>query len=1029
MVIKNPKTSIQRDLRELWIEVENHYLEKESTVLNTLINSISITNEKRSEIQKKAKELVTEIRGDKTSVQFFDAIMLEYGLDNNEGILLMCLSESLLRIPDTETIDLFIKDKFSSANWKKHLKQSKSIFVNASTRGLNLSGKLVFLDASLTENPYLKVNKLVEKLSEPILRKILFQVIKFMGKQFVLSENIDDILNDKVKIDKDNHTYSFDMLGEAAVTADDSESFFDSYLHGIKTTSLISKKLKKENLANISIKLSALYPRYEGVKKEEVLEYLYQKVVLLVKEAKQHDIGITIDAEEASRLELSLLLFEQIYTSNLCKNWGKFGLVVQAYSKRALPVLKWLNKLSHEQETIIPVRLVKGAYWDYEIKNAQQLGLNEYPVFTLKESTDLSYMACSSFLLSDECQKFMYPQFATHNAYTLCMIESIGYKKNYELQKLFGMGDVLYNHVRMINKKPVRIYAPIGSYENLLPYLVRRLLENGANSSFIHQLLDDSYAINEVVKDPLKYLIDSGLKSNPKIDLPQNIFRPYRDNSSGVDINNLSSQMKLQQNVVPYLSCYFNASSIVVGKCLESNNRVEIKSPYDPEKIIGKVAWSNEDDVNVAFKSAVNFKESWIQTPIKTKSKMASDLANLIEENKYELIALNIMEAGKTFNDSIDEIREAIDFCRFYASEVMQMEQEFPTLFNDKITYKYQGKGICVCISPWNFPIAIFIGQIVAALVTGNCVIAKPAPQTSVIAFKLGKLILEAGFPEHAFHLLLGDGVSLGNKIIEQNNIDQIVFTGSTQTALHIRDKIAQVETNMIDIIAETGGLNVMVVDSTALLEQAAIDIIHSAFYSAGQRCSALRVLYIQEDIYQKLIDLIIGATMLLKVGSPEQMNTDIGPVIDKQAQNMLLTHIERMKKLGKIIYEQEQFNNEGQFVYPTIVKLDSINELTHEIFGPVLHVISYKPNSLGHIIEDINNQGYGLTLGIQTRNHILANYLEKNIKVGNTYINRNQVGAVVESQPFGGMGKSGTGPKAGGPLYLKELSKKNINL
>ncbi len=1017
---------IGQPLDKLWSLISPLYMVDESQWLEQLLPLATPTTEEKSAITNQTTKLIEAIRADKKSIQMIDALLLEYSLDTQEGILLMCLAEALMRIPDAATADALIKDKLSVADWKSHLKNSDSVFVNASTWGLMLTGKVVGLGEQGTQSPSQAVNRLVNKFSEPVIRKAMYQAMKIMGHQFVRGRTIEEAQKNGRPMRDKGFTYSFDMLGEAALTTADANKYFKDYLMAIEAVGRETYGNDTSPAPSVSIKLSALHPRYEVANEERVMTELYETLMQLLKRAIEVDVAITIDAEEADRLELSLKLFEKIYRSDLVKGWGKFGLVVQAYSKRALPVLVWLNALAKEQGDLIPLRLVKGAYWDSEIKWSQQAGYENYPVYTRKEATDVAYLACARFLLSEGVRGNIFPQFASHNAHTVTAIAVMAQHKDFEFQRLHGMGDSLYNHVMEKYGQPVRIYAPVGSHADLLPYLVRRLLENGANSSFVHRLVDARCPISELTHHPVDALTSFATLNNDKIPMPSGIF-PERKNSYGVNIDIESEAKPFEAQVESFLNNKWVAGPVINGErfaesMIKENLAEIITAPYDRRVEVGQVAFATLDHVSAAIEAAQAAFPEWKGTAIEQKAKCLETLADLMEANLAELVAICHQEAGKTIHDSIDEVREAVDFCRYYAKQAQNLQPfELEGFDGVKRISSREGLGVFVCISPWNFPLAIFLGQVTAALVAGNTVVAKPAEQTSLIAARAIDLMLEAGFPAGVIQLLPGRGGEIGHALTSHDAIAGVAFTGSTATAQRINVTLAERTVKPVPFIAETGGQNAMIVDSTALPEQVVRDVIRSAFASAGQRCSALRVLFVQEDVADRIITLIQGAMKELHVGLPYLHKTDVGPVIDRNAKQKLLAHLEQMSSTQKKVaqLQLEEACQYGDFVAPSAFEISGIDVLKEEQFGPILHIVRFKASELPNVVEQINQTGFGLTMGIHSRNETTYRWIEKHARVGNCYINRDQVGAVVGVQPFGGQGLSGTGPKAGGPHYL----------
>ena len=1017
----------EQSLADLWTLISPLYMVDETQWLEQLLPLATPSESEKQQITDKTTSLIEAIRADKTSIQMIDALLLEYSLDTQEGILLMCLAEALMRIPDSATADALIRDKLSVADWKSHLKNSDSVFVNASTWGLMLTGKVVGLSSN-EQSAGQAVNRLVNKLSEPVIRKAMHQAMKVMGHQFVLGRSIAEAQKNGKSMRDKGFTYSYDMLGEAALTTADANKYFKDYLMAIEAVGRDTYVSSKSSPApSVSIKLSALHPRYEVANEDRVLTELCDTLEQLLRRAVELDVAITIDAEEADRLELSLKLFEKLYRTDLVKGWGKFGLVIQAYSKRALPVLVWLNRLAKEQGDLIPLRLVKGAYWDSEIKWSQQAGFTDYPVYTRKEATDVAYLACARYLLSPSVRGNIFPQFASHNAHTVSAIAVMTEHKDFEFQRLHGMGDSLYNHAMEAYQQSVRIYAPVGSHKDLLPYLVRRLLENGANSSFVHRLVDARCPVAELTQHPVDMLLAFDTLHNTKIPLPPAVF-PERKNSYGVNIDIESEAHQFEEQVKAFLNNQWTAGPVINGESLAESmikadqNVEQVTAPYDRRINVGQVAFANLDHVSAAITGADAAFADWNATSVETKAAALDKLADLMEDNLAELVAICHQEAGKTIHDSVDEVREAVDFCRYYAKQADNLQGfELKGFDGQTRIASRQGRGVFVCISPWNFPLAIFLGQITAALVAGNTVVAKPAEQTSLIAARAVELMNEAGFPAGTIQLLPGRGAEIGSALTSHDAIAGVAFTGSTPTAQRINVSLATRNAKPVPFIAETGGQNAMIVDSTALPEQVVRDVIRSAFASAGQRCSALRVLYIQEDIADRVVALIHGAMDELSVGIPHLHKTDVGPVIDQNAKQKLLAHLENMTNTQKKVAQLSLGSDceHGDFVPPSAFEIDDISCLKEEQFGPVLHIVRFKASELAQVVDQINQTGFGLTMGIHSRNETTYRWIEKHVRVGNCYINRDQVGAVVGVQPFGGQGLSGTGPKAGGPHYL----------
>lgn len=982
--------------------MQTAYRMDETLCLETLLKEVHFSNEAVAQIKARAERLVKKVRKARLEHTGLDAFLHAYDLSTEEGITLMCLAEALLRIPDNNTIDRLIKDKLTSGNWEAHLGKSHSWFVNSATWGLLLTGKI--LDQSeLTSNHFLTVlKKLTYRLGEPMIRQAVIQAMKILGRQFVMGETIEAALKRAKAFEERGYRYSYDMLGEAAKTTKDAHRYFKSYQKAIEAIAKHKIGLGPIEGPGISVKLSALHPRYEWVNRERMMQELLPKLKELTLQAKEANIGFTIDAEEADRLELSLLLIEHLIKDPAFKGWDGFGLAVQAYQKRAPFVLDKIIELARKHNQRLMIRLVKGAYWDSEIKWAQEKGLKGYPVFTRKASTDVSYLACVKklFLAND----IIFPQFATHNAYTLsAILEMAGSNRHFEFQCLHGMGDALYDNI--VGKANLdiacRVYAPVGGYEELLAYLVRRLLENGANTSFVNQILDEQTSIDELIADPIAKVKHLSVKPHPKIPLPIDLYG-NRTNSIGLDLSNPAETTPMLTKVAELI----------------------------PSILDTPVSVSTPEQITNALQSASMAAFEWDISGVERRADCLERMADLLENHKPELLALLIREAGKTVQDAVSEVREAIDFCRYYS---FRARADFAIKVLPGPTGEYNqlslhGRGVFACISPWNFPLAIFLGQVTAALVAGNTVIAKPASQTPRIALKAVALLHEAGVPKDVVQVLIGSGSQLGNRLIEDERIQGVMFTGYTDTARGINQSLAARKGPIVPFIAETGGQNAMIVDSSALPEQVITDVLASAFNSAGQRCSALRVLFLQSDIAPRVMSMLKGAMAELKIGDPLELSTDVGPVIDNAAKESLVSHVDRLTYDARLIYQcalPKDLPNLpfGAFFAPCAYEIPGIDYLTHEVFGPILHVIQYQSDNLDKVIDSINRTGYGLTLGIHSRINETIDYIRERVHVGNTYVNRNMIGAVVGVQPFGGEGLSGTGPKAGGPHILPRLA------
>ncbi|MEN4644612.1 trifunctional transcriptional regulator/proline dehydrogenase/L-glutamate gamma-semialdehyde dehydrogenase [Pantoea agglomerans] len=960
------------------------------------------------------------------------SLLQEFSLSSHEGVALMCLAEALLRIPDKPTRDALIRDKISNGNWQSHLGRSPSLFVNAATWGLLFTGRLV--STHNESNLSSSLNRIIGKGGEPLIRKGVDMAMRLMGEQFVTGETIAEALANARKLEEKGFRYSYDMLGEAALTAGDAKAYLLSYQQAIHAIGKASNGRGIYEGPGISIKLSALHPRYSRAQYERVMEELYPILKSLTLLARSYDIGINIDAEEADRLELSLDMLEKLCFEPELEGWNGIGFVIQAYMKRCPFVIDELIDLAQRSRRRLMIRLVKGAYWDSEIKRAQMEGLEGYPVYTRKVYTDISYLACARKLLA--VPSLIYPQFATHNAHTLAAIYQLAgnnyYPGQYEFQCLHGMGEPLYEQVvgKVADGKlnrPCRIYAPVGTHETLLAYLVRRLLENGANTSFVNRIADTSLPIDELVADPVSAVEKLGASEgaiglpHPKIPLPRDLYGDNRVNSAGLDMANEHRLASLSSALLSSAAQPCLAEPMIDGEAGAGELR-DILNPAAPGDRVGQVREATEQEVSVALDAAVNSGPIWFATPPQERAAILERAAQIMEGQMQQLLGILVREAGKTYNNAIAEVREAVDFLYYYAGMVR----------DDFDNETHRPLGPVVCISPWNFPLAIFTGQIAAALAAGNSVLAKPAEQTPLIAAQAVQILLDAGVPPGVLQLLPGQGETVGAQLTGDVRVRGVMFTGSTAVATLLQRNLAgrlDQHGRPVPLIAETGGMNAMIVDSSALTEQVVIDIVASAFDSAGQRCSALRLLCIQEDVADHTLKMLRGAMAECRMGNPERFSTDIGPVIDAEAKANIDRHIQAMRNKGFTVYQAVQDNpqdskewNSGTFVKPTLIELGQVSDLDKEIFGPVLHVVRFTRNNLPQLVEQINASGYGLTLGVHTRIDETIAQVTANARVGNLYVNRNMVGAVVGVQPFGGEGLSGTGPKAGGPLYLYRL-------
>jgi RHH-type transcriptional regulator, proline utilization regulon repressor / proline dehydrogenase / delta 1-pyrroline-5-carboxylate dehydrogenase len=971
-----------------------------------------------------AKTLVNAVRAKKDRQSPIEAFLREYQLNSQEGIVLMGIAEALLRIPDSHTQDLFLQEKLTHADWENHLQRSDSFLVNLSSQAL-LFTRQFEEHVLLSEQHWFPVfGQLLNRIGAPLIRTAIKQAMVYLAEQFVFAESIQQAVE---RSGQDTaYRYSFDMLGEAALTLDDAERYFLSYFLAIEA--LPGQAQSPDIYANpgISVKLSALCPRYEPLQHVRAVKELTDKLLILAKKARAANISITVDAEESERLEMSLAIFAAVFTHPDLSAWSGFGLAVQAYQKRTVPIIRWLAVLAENQNKKIPLRLVKGAYWDSEIKHAQENGLSNYPVFTHKSATDVSYLACSQLILSRP--DVFYPQFASHNSHTLAAIyHSAKQHPGYEFQRLHGMGEALYEEIieNQQWKIPCRIYAPVGRYHELLPYLVRRLLENGANTSFINQIDSADISVEELVYDPVDRIKTS--MNKPQIVLPSSIYGEQRLNSEGLNLADLDLLQQLQQNLGALAGKHWQASPIINGKNYSGKQR-PIKNPSDNRLTVGTVIYADKAAIEQVLNGAAQAFTEWRLTPVTTRADCLLKAADLIEQHRLELVSLCIREGGRTIKDALAEVREAVDYCRYYAQSALELFNaplKLPGVTGEENLLYHYGRGVFVCISPWNFPIAIFIGQVTAALAAGNTVIAKPASQTVLTAIRCVELLHRAGIPETVLQFLPASGSLIGQHLLPDSRVAGVVFTGSTETAQFINRQLAQHHQAIVPFIAETGGQNVMIADSSALLEQLVQDVIVSAFNSAGQRCSALRVLFVQQEIADKIITMLIGAVQELSIGDPGLYQTDIGPVIDQDALSPLNLHLEKMQRLGKLLYQLplDDSLRHGNFFPPTLIEISSLSQLTQEVFSPILHLIRYRASELDQVIDAVNATGYGLTLGIHSRIDANIKAIQQGAKVGNVYVNRNMIGAVVGAQPFGGMGLSGTGPKAGGPDYLRRFT------
>ena len=995
----------------------------ETATVETLIAAAALPPDALDRVAGRARALVEAVRGSRLGKGGLDAFLHEYELSSREGIVLMCLAEALLRIPDDDTVDRLIRDKIGGADWQRHIGASDSTFVNASTWALMLTGRIVRPGDGEANAGV--VRRLVARAGEPIIREAVTQAMRILGRQFVMGRTIAEALERARPAERVGYRHSYDMLGEAARTAADAERYFQSYEKAIGAIGREAGGRGPVEAPGISIKLSAIHPRYEFAQAGRVRRELTPRLAELARQARAVGIGLTVDAEEADRLDLSLDLIEAVAADPALTGWDGFGLAVQAYQKRALPLLDWLADLAKRTRRRLMVRLVKGAYWDSEIKRSQERGLAGYPVYTRKVATDVSYIACAKRLFADPAA--FYPQLATHNAHTVAtMLELAGNRSDWEFQRLHGMGEALYAEIVGAEKldRPCRVYAPVGSHEDLLAYLVRRLLENGANTSFVNRLVDEKAPIEEIVADPVARLARLARKPHPRIPLPVDLYGAERVNSRGIDLTDpvataaLAAALEAERNAG-------RAAPLIGGRPAAGTART-IVEPADRTRIVGEVIEPDAATVDQAIARAARAAPDWDTAGPEARAATLERAADLYEENGPRLMALIVREGGRTVPDALSELREAVDFLRYYAARARAdlAPRTLPGPTGERNELRMHGRGVFACISPWNFPLAIFTGQVAAALAAGNPVLAKPAEQTPLIGGVAVELLHRAGVPGDALQFLPGDG-KVGARLVADPRVVGVAVTGSTETARAINRSLAGRDGPIAPLIAETGGQNAMIVDSSALPEQVVQDVLLSAFNSAGQRCSALRVLFVQEDAAPRILDMLRGAMAQLIIGDPALLSTDIGPVIDADAQAMLKRHADRMRREAKVLVELPLpgGTEHGTFFGPAAYEIDSLDRLTGEVFGPILHVVRWQSGKLDAVIDAIRDTGYALTLGVHSRIDDTVRQVTARLGVGNSYVNRNMIGAVVGVQPFGGEGLSGTGPKAGGPHYLARFA------
>lgn len=1001
--------------------------ETETHCVQSMLDTVQWSNSDAAAIGQVSADYIDRIRKTRRKTGSLESFFEQYGLNTQEGLALMALAEALLRIPDPETANALIRDKVSGTDWLKNIGDKKDWMTRAAGLGLKVTSGTM--------------NSLFSKMGQPVIREAMMRAMQMMGKQFVIGEDLKGASKTALKLEDQGYRLSYDVLGEGARTMEDAQRYFDGYrdtLQGL-ILSMPEQDFEKPK-PGISVKLSALHPRFEYAQKEICVPYLIDKIFQLCIMAASAGVTITVDAEEVSRLSLTLDIIEgvceKLSHEQGINAWAGFGLAVQAYQKCALDVIDHVLALSKKYSRKIQIRLVKGAYWDTEIKHAQELGLDGFPVYTRKSNTDVSYILCAQKMLNN--REHLYPMFGTHNAHTVASIlhfAGMGEDKvkGYEFQKLYGMGDALYARIKEDHEVLVTSYAPIGNYADLLPYLVRRMLENGANSSFVNKLYNKDIAPEDIAADPVQKSRENDKKSHPDITMPPYLFSEKRINSKGVDLDNENEAEAILAEINKFADRKYDAFPLIESVIHKTNQVEKLYSPIDNNAHLGGVHFTTKDLIDKAFVSAKQGHEIWSKTAVVDRAAVMNKLAIRLEQNMPELMGLLIREGGKTIPDAIGEVREAIGFCRYYARRgVIEYTEEgmaLPGPTGEENIYKMQSRGVFVCISPWNFPLAIFLGQITAALMAGNSVIAKPAEQSSLIGTLAVRLLFQAGLPPNVITYLPGDG-NIGAALVDHKDVAGVAFTGSTTVAKSIQGTLANNKGPIVPLIAETGGQNAIIADSSALTEQLVDDVILSAFGSAGQRCSAARILFIQDEVADKTIKMLKGAMALLKVGNPSQLSCDVGPVIDMEAKAALQHHKTNLKGFGKKIETaalDEALGNEGTYFAPIAYEIDSIEHLEEEVFGPILHVVRYKAADIDDVIEQINALGYGLTFGVHSRIQRFVNKVTKDVRAGNVYVNRGTIGAVVGSQPFGGQGLSGTGPKAGGPRYLHAFGAEQV--
>ena len=993
------------------------YAPDDGAIAGRLLATASLSAAQDKRIDRTATRLIDAIRTNDDPLGGVEDMLREFALSTKEGLALMVLAEALLRVPDTRTADRFIEDRLGEGDFVHHETKSSAFLVNASAWALGMSARVI----QPGETPQGTIGRLAKRLGLPAVRAATRQAMRLMGSHFVLGETIEAALARAEPHAKGTARYSFDMLGEGARTAADATRYFNSYASAIEAIGRAADNRPLPDRPGISVKLSALHPRFEALGRQRVMTELVPRLIDLASRARAYDLNFTVDAEEADRLELSLEVIAAAFGDASLNGWDGFGLAIQAYQKRAGDVIDYIDTLAQTLNRRMMVRLVKGAYWDTEIKRAQERGLAGYPVFSRKAMTDLNYIACTRKLLA--LRPRIFPQFATHNALTVAtVLELAGGEDGFEFQRLHGMGEALYEQLNKDHPQlAYRTYAPVGSHRDLLAYLVRRLLENGANSSFVALAADDTVPVATLLRRPAAIIGSAENARHPNIRAPRDLYQPQRQNSRGIEFGERAALNELLAAIEAETAAVA-AASVIDGQIRRGAVR-EIVSPIDQKTLVGSVVDATPEDVNDAVNAAREGFKGWSRTPAETRAARLERAADLLERRTAHFIALLQREGGKTLDDAVSEVREAIDFCRYYAAqgrELFGADETMPGPTGESNVLRLRGRGVFVAISPWNFPLAIFLGQVTAALMAGNAVVAKPAEQTPLIGAKAIRLLHEAGVPASALHLVPGDG-RVGAALTAHPDVAGVVFTGSTEVARSINRALAAKDGPIVPLIAETGGINAMIVDATALPEQVADDVVTSAFRSAGQRCSALRLLFVQDDVADRMIEMIAGAARELTIGDPRDASVQIGPVIDADAKQRLDAHIARMKRESRVHYAG--IGPSGQYVAPHIFELSDADQLTQEVFGPVLHVVRYGADGLDRVLQSIERSGYGLTLGIHSRIDDTVEAVADRLSTGNVYVNRSMIGAVVGVQPFGGHGLSGTGPKAGGPHYLARFA------